>query len=215
MPPQLVLLRSSDSAGLSGPVARWYLRALVVTAAVTGLLLADGGPAAAHTGLQSSTPADGEVLDQAPEAIALTFTEEVRPQFSQVAVTGPDGAPVTTGAATFDGPGVTQPVSIDADGPHVVAYRVVGDDSHPVSGQFTFTVARAGAGASSGTGAAPGTGPAGSTAPGTAAPRTETAAGAPTTDEQGGGWWWLTLVAAAVLAAGSVALVRRRRADGG
>lgn len=193
-----------------GPAALWCLRALAVAAVAAGLLLAGGGPVAAHTGLQTSTPANGEALTQAPQAISLTFTEAVRPQFSQVAVTGPDGAPVTTGAAAFDGPVIRQPVSIDADGAYVVAYRVIGDDGHPVSGQVTFTVTLPDTGTS--TEAAPGTEPAASSAP---APRADTAAASPAADDQGGPWWWPTLAAAAILAAGAAALVRRRRSTGG
>lgn len=192
------------------PVFLWCLRALAVAVAAAGLLFAGDGSAAAHTGLQISTPADGEALTRAPEAISLTFTEAVRPQFSQLAVTGPDGASVTTGAAAFDGPAISQPVSIDADGAYVLAYRVVGDDGHPVSGQVTFTVTLP----ETGTGATPSPEPAAPSGPGTSAPRADTAAGSPAADDSGWARWWPVLAVAAVLAVGAVALVRRRTTGG-
>ena len=61
----------------------------VATALAFLLLVVGGGPALAHTGLQSSTPADGETLTVAPDTVSLTFSSAVASQFAQVAVTGP------------------------------------------------------------------------------------------------------------------------------
>jgi len=116
------------------------LRAAAVAAAASIALVGlGGGEAAAHTDLESSAPSDGEVLAVAPQAITLTFTEAVQPQFVQVAVTEPGGQSVNSGAAVVDGRMVRQQVSVSANGAYVVAYRVVSSDGHPVSDQVGFT----------------------------------------------------------------------------
>lgn len=183
---------------------------VVVAAALIALVGLGGGEAAAHTGLEASTPADGEVLTSAPEAITLTFTEPVQPQFSQVAVTGPGGQTINSGPATIDGPVVRQPVIVDADGGHVVAYRVVSGDGHPVSGQLTFTVN--GAGAATATGTGPETAEpreSGSPAPGpsSAAPSPAAADG---DSEWTSGWGPPLVVAVALTAMVLMVLLRRR-----
>jgi methionine-rich copper-binding protein CopC len=189
--------------------------AVAVATALTALFIVLGGaPAAAHTGLQSSAPADGEALTTAPDTVTLTFATAVASQFAQVAVTGPDGQSVTTGEATVEGAVVRQPVSPNGDGAYVVAYRVVSDDGHPVSGVLSFTL--------TGTGAAPAptqaespteaSTPASSTpAPATASP----AADSDTSDGTGWGLWSLFIGVVAVFVVGSVLALRRRGSVGG
>lgn len=183
------------------------LRAAAVTVTAAAILLLTAVPASAHAGLEAAAPADGAQLSTAPEEVTLTFTEPLNPEFVQLAVLGPDGAPVTRGAARVDGPVVRQPVTSTADGAHTVAYRVVSTDGHPVSGQLSFTVAGSAAAPSS-------TAPSGgSTAPGTAAaaptPAPDTAA------STGGMAGWLPVVPVAlVVGIGLVLLARRRRTTG-
>ena len=175
------------------------------------LLVLSGGPAAAHTGLQSSTPADGQTLTVAPDAISLTFSSAVASEFAQVAVTGPDGESVTSGEAAIDGAVVSQPVSTSGDGAYVVAYRVVSDDGHPVSGQLTFTLTGSG-------GAATETAPAQPTLPTTPAPSPDTAtAVSPAVDSDADSSWglWLLLAAAGLLLIVATWLALRRRGDTG
>ena len=122
------------------------LRAAAVAAAASIALVGlSRGEAAAHTDLESSAPSDGEVLAVAPQAITLTFTEAVQPQFVQVAVTAPGGQSVNSGAAVVDGRMVRQQVSVSANGAYVVAYRVVSSDGHPVSDQVGFAYTGPGA----------------------------------------------------------------------
>jgi copper resistance protein C len=195
-------------------------RTLTVTAAMalTALFVVlGGGPAAAHTGLQSSTPADGEALTTAPDAVTLTFATAVASQFAQVAVTGPDGQSVTTGEATVEGAVVQQPVNPNGDGSYVVAYRVVSDDGHPVSGEVSFTL--------TGTGAAPAPTQAASPAeastpaPSTPAPAAASAASAAadsdTSDGSGWGLWLLLIGVVAVFVVGTMLALRRRGSVGG
>ena len=189
-------------------------RSLVLAAATvlaSLLLVLSGGPAAAHTGLQSSTPADGQTLTVAPDAISLTFSSAVASEFAQVAVTGPDGESVTSGEAAIDGAVVSQPVSTSGDGAYVVAYRVVSDDGHPVSGQLTFTLTGSG-------GAATETAPAQPTLPTTPAPSPDTAtAVSPAVDSDADSSWglWLLLAAVGLLFIVATWLALRRRGDTG
>ncbi len=198
-------------------------RILVVAAAaaLASLLLApSGGTAQAHTGLQSSTPADGETWIVAPDAVTLTFATAVASEFAQVAVTGPDGESVTSGEVAIDGSVVTRPVSTSGDGAYVVAYRVVSDDGHPVSGQLTFTLSGTGAGTG---GAATESAPAEPTGANTPAPTPDTetavspAADSDTGDDAGSsmGLWALLASVAVVLVAGTWLASRRRSSAGG
>ncbi|MEU8001480.1 copper resistance CopC family protein [Catellatospora sp. NPDC049111] len=121
-----------------------FARPLAATAALFALswllAVAPAAPAAAHDGLLSANPADGARLDQAPTAVMLRFAARLDPRLAKIAVTGGDGASVTTGAFAASGAQLTQPVSITASGRYTVAFRVVSRDGHPVSGKTTFTV---------------------------------------------------------------------------
>ena len=191
---------------------------VAATALASLLLVLSGGPAAAHTGLQSSTPADGETLTAAPDVVTLTFATAVSAEFAQVAVTGPDGQSVTSGDLAIGGAVVTQPIAASGDGGYVVAYRVVSDDGHPVSGQLTFTLSGTGAG-----GAATESAPAEPTVANTPAPTPDTetavspAADSDTSDDAGSsmGLWALLAAVAVVLVAGTWLALRRRSSTRG
>ena len=65
---------------------------------------------------------------------------------TQILVTGPSGQ-VQTGPPRLVDDTVTQDVQGGAPaGPYTVAWRVTSADGHPVSGTFSFTSSRAGAG---------------------------------------------------------------------
>jgi len=130
----------ADAQPDEGPMINRFLRAVAVAAAASIALIGlSSGAAAAHTDLETSAPSDGEVLAVAPQAITLTFAEAVQPRVVQVAVTGPGGQLVNSGAAVIDGRVVRQQVGVGADGAYVVAYRVVSSDGRPVSDQIAFT----------------------------------------------------------------------------
>jgi hypothetical protein len=61
-----------------------------------------------------------------------------------VVVTGPDGTPVQHGPVEVAGDKVTVAIRATASGTYHVAYRVVSDDGHPVTGETTFTVGTTG-----------------------------------------------------------------------
>jgi methionine-rich copper-binding protein CopC len=99
-------------------------------------------PAAAHTALVGMTPADGSTVTTAPTQVVLTFDEAVEQVGDAVVVTAPSGARVGSGAPVVDGSLVTQQlVALTEPGRYTVAYRVVSDDGHPVTGSLGFTLA--------------------------------------------------------------------------
>jgi copper transport protein len=97
-------------------------------------------PAGAHAELVGTAPADGARLDAAPEAVQITFSEDVSATLGAVRVLDRTGSRVDRGGVEVGGGVVTVALRDLADGAYVVAWRVVSADSHPIHGSFTFTV---------------------------------------------------------------------------
>lgn len=110
---------------------------------MVGLVLA-AGPTQAHAALESSTPAEGDVLQVAPTEVVLTFNESVNLVPESIQVFAPDGTRVEDGRATVHPGDTTQAVRIGVAstqrGTYLVSWRVVSADSHPLAGAFTFSV---------------------------------------------------------------------------
>lgn len=103
------------------------------------LLLACVSQAMAHASLNSTTPADGVVLDSAPSSFGLTFSEPVSPL--SLNLIRPDGS--ATALERFVLKGNVLEVEAPADlsrGTHVLSWRVVSEDGHPVGGSVIFSV---------------------------------------------------------------------------
>nr|WP_203231366.1 copper resistance CopC family protein [Nocardioides caldifontis] len=120
------------------------LTSTLVTIAATGFALVAlcVAPASAHTGLESSAPADGARVKGVPTTIQLTFTENISPEFAQVSLTIGEDEPVRLDTAVTG----QQVVGTVPDGAAeeertawVVGYRVVSADGHPVTGTVEFT----------------------------------------------------------------------------
>ncbi|KQY47619.1 FixH family protein [Cellulomonas sp. Root137] len=116
---------------------------LVLLVAVAGLLLGPAGPAGAHSTLIGSDPAEGAVLDAAPERIRFTFDEVVAGVPDGVRVFDAEGAPVASSAAVSGTELAVALAEQPGPGTLVVAWRVVSEDGHPVSGSLTFSVGSA------------------------------------------------------------------------
>jgi copper transport protein len=111
------------------------------------LLFGGAGPASAHAALRSTDPDDGTVLKSAPGYITLTFTESVGLLDDSFRVLSPKNERVRTGEAEHapgrsDTARVSLPASALGEGTFTVAWRVVSEDSHPVSGAFTFSIGK-------------------------------------------------------------------------
>ncbi|MFJ9522081.1 FixH family protein [Kitasatospora sp. NPDC101801] len=117
---------------------------LVALFAAVLMVLGGAGSAAAHAALVSTDPAQNSVVPSAPSAVTLTFSEGVTLSADSVRVLDPAGRQVDAGdSGRADGKGDTARVSLRgglADGTYTVAWRAVSDDSHPVSGAFTFSI---------------------------------------------------------------------------
>jgi methionine-rich copper-binding protein CopC len=164
--------RDSGNASRIGDVAEsatsmirtaWFRLASV--AALFGLALLLGtGPAAAHSYLASTDPADGATVTNGPSRVSLTFNEALQTSFAAVSVVGPDGNRWSTGDTQVNG--AVASIALTELGPvgkYTIAYRVVSADSHPVAGTTSFTLTTPGNGtpgpkadSSAGTGSAGG-----------------------------------------------------------
>jgi copper transport protein len=116
---------------------------LVVPLLAILLLVGTAQPAAAHAMLVETDPADRGRVASLPDEVVLTFNEPVTPATDGVRVFDADARRVDEGVRQD----ASRPELVVAllpddlpDGGYVVTYRVVSDDSHPISGAFTFTV---------------------------------------------------------------------------
>jgi methionine-rich copper-binding protein CopC len=139
------------------------LLAVLGVVGVVGVLLVAGGwfgpgvaPAAAHSRLVRSVPADGSTVATPPRQIRLRFNEDVMEIGVVVRVAGPQGE-VGSGTASVNGRTVTRDLAGDLPaGRYLVGWRVTSADGHPLSGSVRFT-ARKGSDAPPGT-TSPGSG---------------------------------------------------------
>ena len=117
------------------------MRTLAGFALAALALVATAGPAAGHAVLESSDPADGARLPEAPDAVTLTFNEAVAAELGGVRVFDAEGTRVDDEALTADGTVVSVGLAPDlGDGAYIVTYRVLSADGHPVRGAFSFVV---------------------------------------------------------------------------
>jgi methionine-rich copper-binding protein CopC len=112
--------------------------AIAVAAAVLSAV-----PAAAHDQLVSSDPAADSVVQSMPPALVLTYSATLLADLggTEVQVTDASGSSLADGEPSITDSVVTQPLIAGASGPVTVLWRVVSEDGHPVSGEFSFTVA--------------------------------------------------------------------------
>nr|WP_232236325.1 copper resistance CopC family protein [Nocardia sp. BMG51109] len=154
---------------------------------LAGFAAAAAGPAAAHSTVIATDPADGAQLAAGPARVTVTFNENLQPSFPSLTVVGPDGNRWDKGSPQVDGPVVGVEVGdLGPVGRYTVAYRVTSADGHPVSGTRTFTLT------------APGNG--------TPGPKAD-AAGGSEDGGSGGVPVWVFIVAAVVILGGILAVL--------
>lgn len=184
--------------------------AAVLVAAGVGLAV----PAAAHSQLVSSSPADGAVVAVAPTEVAFTFDEDLLPGVDTIAVSDDEGNVVSSVKVEPDGNVVRAPWPADLpDGTYQAAYRIVSADGHPVSGAILVTIDRAASSSPAPSGSA-----ASAAGPSTAASAPAAAPSATSTSASPGGTPIALVGAVTLLAlvlAGGLLWAGRRRRDGG
>jgi methionine-rich copper-binding protein CopC len=94
----------------------------------------------AHTELKQARPADGAVLNHAPAALELVFSEPV--QLLKLSVVDGAGAAVTTGfkPAADSKKTFTIPLPVLVPAAYKASWTIVGKDGHRVEAGLGFTV---------------------------------------------------------------------------
>lgn len=129
--------------GTSGVAVRIMLASLIGLLAAVLMPLAAPAllPAAsAHDTLISSSPATGESFEQAPEALELTYSDEVLNLSPAVRLTTSAGEEIFTETPTVSGNTATIDLPLLPADDHQVLWRVVSSDGHPIEGTVDFTV---------------------------------------------------------------------------
>lgn len=100
--------------------------------------------ALAHASLVASDPAAEAVLTAAPATMTLTFNEPVTLLALQLIDAKGRASPITEIAGDGDRLSFAPPMPLGAGG-HVLSWRVVSADGHPVGGSLTFWIGAPGA----------------------------------------------------------------------
>lgn len=120
---------------LSNLIASMLRPVLVASLLVIALATAASG----HASLNATVPADGSVVENAPATFDLTFSEPV--SVLSLMLIRPDGA--TTALDRFKLEGNVLQIEAPGDlghGTHVLSWRVVSEDGHPVGGSVIFSI---------------------------------------------------------------------------
>lgn len=113
---------------------------LIAFASVLGI----SSPAAAHDDFVSSYPQANSTIDGSPDEITLTFSGALTDMegASVIEVRDDQGATVAIDAPGISGTSITQHLAPTAvTGLFTVRWKVVSADGHPISGEYTYTVA--------------------------------------------------------------------------
>ncbi|ROP72170.1 copper resistance CopC family protein [Curtobacterium sp. PhB115] len=104
------------------------------------LALVGAQPAAAHSALTSSSPADGAVVTEPLDRVDLTFSEAPLAGLDaglRIQVTDASGTDVSTGGVTVSGATMSTTVDLE-NGAYTVLWRYVSPDGHPIDGSLAF-----------------------------------------------------------------------------
>lgn len=97
-------------------------------------------PALAHTGLETSTPADGETITEPVDEITLEFNTVVE-ESSTVKVSTEEGVSVKTGEIMITESSLTATFAEPLpNGSYSVTWDIIGEDGHEIQDVFSFTV---------------------------------------------------------------------------
>lgn len=119
-------------------------------------------PALAHGTLQRATPGDGDQLSAVPRELRLTFTEDVEVDLTRLALTGPGGRVALAPLELAPDSATVVVAGIEGSlvaGTYSVEWQVVGNDGHPVRGEYSFSIAPDAEGLAMADTSAPGTTP--------------------------------------------------------
>lgn len=117
--------------------------ARLVTLVLVAMLM-QAGAVWSHASLNATDPPDGGVLETAPQLYSLTFSEPVSPLSLRLVKPGGssislDRFVVRSNVVEIEAPGEL------GRGTHVLSWRVVSEDGHPVGGSVVFSIGEASA----------------------------------------------------------------------
>lgn len=98
--------------------------------------------ALAHAILIGSNPANGSLLQTAPAAVYLEFSEPVQPIGDGIIVISPSGRRVDVGPPRRIGSQIGVTVHAGERGSYLVIWQVISVDTHPSRGRLVFSVGR-------------------------------------------------------------------------
>src|SRR5262245_15435173 len=114
---------------------------LAIAAVIAALLssLISVVPARAHATMVSSDPPDGAVTPTPPAQIVLTFNEPVSPLVLRIVQ--PDSSITVLHASAVRDASLAIPMPAGLNrGTHVLSWRIVSLDGHPVGGSVVFSI---------------------------------------------------------------------------
>ncbi|MGD9769441.1 MAG: copper resistance CopC/CopD family protein [Pseudolabrys sp.] len=116
---------------------RRFAAGLAAVAVVLAVML-QASAALAHATLVKAEPADGAVVPTPPSVLRLAFNEPVSPL--AIRLIDPSGRLVSLGDITAANAGIAIAVPALHNGTHVLSWRVVSADGHPVGGALVFSI---------------------------------------------------------------------------
>lgn len=119
--------------------ARKSSRILVGLALLTGLVFGTSSLAGAHAVLLSMSPEPEAVLGDSPPEVVLAFSEPVSATATAIRVFDPTGAEVSGVKPSVENSVLSAKLpTLKVTGSYTVAWKVVSDDGHVVSGAYLF-----------------------------------------------------------------------------
>ena len=137
---RVVTARTAHPSGVS----RFLRSATLLAVSVIGTMMLGTGVSGAHNALESSTPADGSTLTQAPTSIALNFKSAVPLESATATLIAPTGARTEVTGLTL-GDADTQvlvPTIGMTTGAWSLRWRLVSPDGHVITDTVDFTIAQ-------------------------------------------------------------------------
>ncbi len=127
------------------PARRLRLPSMLVAAIAALLALPAAG--LGHAALESSLPADGQVVADSPAKVSLSFTEPVENAIGEIRVFDGQAVRVDAGRTRSESASVLATAIPErlANGTYTVSWRIVSADGHPIEGAFVFHVGAPGA----------------------------------------------------------------------
>lgn len=128
-------------------LSRFRVLVVAAIAAVAWVLLAPSA-ALAHDVLVDQTPADGAVLETAPDSLTLSFNNnliDIGESATVMRVMDAEGNVVIDDVPTLSGMQAIQSAKGLEDGAYRLIWRVVSSDGHPITGVSTFAIGANGA----------------------------------------------------------------------